>query len=358
MRFNPELLRAVLEDADEDPPRLAYAEWLENHGEADRAELIRLQCELIKLPSHDPRRGELQARERALLEKHAPEWIDSRSSAGVNFQSFQRGFVERITCRENYSRWGEAARQLVESFEELLSQEPVQELAFFFPPIYSEMLCLEFGLNPYGPFIDLRTLRELTHLPSLAQLRWLSLHNGGIGDSGAQILAASPYLTNLRVLDLNMVRQGPQITEIGARALAESPSLTQLAELHLIGNAISGAGFQALIDSPNLKGLRKLCAMGLPEGYPETWRSIRSIDNVGVQAIATSPGAIRLTCLNIASNELNDLAAQALANSPYLANLTELDVTENNFSPEASQLLLARFGDRVQLRRTALIVPD
>lgn len=41
--INPELETAVVARTEEDTPRLAYADWLEEHGDPDRAEFIRLQ---------------------------------------------------------------------------------------------------------------------------------------------------------------------------------------------------------------------------------------------------------------------------------------------------------------------------
>jgi uncharacterized protein (TIGR02996 family) len=43
------ILRAVLRDPVDDAPRLVYADWLEDHGQPERAEFIRLQCGLPKL---------------------------------------------------------------------------------------------------------------------------------------------------------------------------------------------------------------------------------------------------------------------------------------------------------------------
>ena len=42
------LLAAVLADPDADLPRLVYADWLEERGEAERAEFIRVQVELAR----------------------------------------------------------------------------------------------------------------------------------------------------------------------------------------------------------------------------------------------------------------------------------------------------------------------
>lgn len=43
-------LADILANPDDDTPRLIYADWLEEDGPNHRAELIRVQCELAKLP--------------------------------------------------------------------------------------------------------------------------------------------------------------------------------------------------------------------------------------------------------------------------------------------------------------------
>lgn len=44
------LIRAIRNNPDEDTPRLMYADYLDEHGEPDRAAFIRAQCELARLP--------------------------------------------------------------------------------------------------------------------------------------------------------------------------------------------------------------------------------------------------------------------------------------------------------------------
>lgn len=44
------LLQAVLAQSDDDLPRLVLADWLEEHGEGERAEFIRVQCEIARGP--------------------------------------------------------------------------------------------------------------------------------------------------------------------------------------------------------------------------------------------------------------------------------------------------------------------
>jgi uncharacterized protein (TIGR02996 family) len=43
-----DLLRAVLAEPEDDAPRLIYADWLDEEGEGDRAEFIRVQCALAR----------------------------------------------------------------------------------------------------------------------------------------------------------------------------------------------------------------------------------------------------------------------------------------------------------------------
>lgn len=43
-------LRAIIANPDDDAPRLIFADWLEEHGEGERSEFIRVQCEIAKGP--------------------------------------------------------------------------------------------------------------------------------------------------------------------------------------------------------------------------------------------------------------------------------------------------------------------
>ncbi|WNG37175.1 TIGR02996 domain-containing protein [Archangium violaceum] len=49
------LLRAVLDAPQEDAPRLAYADGCARWGDSDRAEFIRVQCELGRMNWGEPR---------------------------------------------------------------------------------------------------------------------------------------------------------------------------------------------------------------------------------------------------------------------------------------------------------------
>src|SRR5215217_4715089 len=72
-------LSAIREAPDDDTPRLVLADWLEDHGDPDRAEFIRVQCRLAPGgEALDPEvRAALQARQQALLDRHGGAWLGS-----------------------------------------------------------------------------------------------------------------------------------------------------------------------------------------------------------------------------------------------------------------------------------------
>jgi uncharacterized protein (TIGR02996 family) len=83
------LLAAIIAEPDSDDLRLIYADFLEEHGEPERAEFVRVQLELTKAPSCSGLRRSghgrpcrlcrpfeaLRRREGELLEAHGARWI-------------------------------------------------------------------------------------------------------------------------------------------------------------------------------------------------------------------------------------------------------------------------------------------
>jgi uncharacterized protein (TIGR02996 family) len=73
--------RAVLEHPEDDVPRLAMASWLDDNGEQDRAEFVRVQVELSRMndygggKAYGEKRDELRSRELALFAAHGAEWF-------------------------------------------------------------------------------------------------------------------------------------------------------------------------------------------------------------------------------------------------------------------------------------------
>src|SRR5262245_38135191 len=85
----------ILDAPHEDAPRLVYADWLEEHGD-QRAEFIRVQCELAPLPQSHPDADRLADRGTRLLLVHGDEWRWELPEWARQGCEFERGFVHHV----------------------------------------------------------------------------------------------------------------------------------------------------------------------------------------------------------------------------------------------------------------------
>lgn len=218
------LLAAILARPDEDVPRLAYADWLDEFGDEtdrDRAELIRVQVEIAGVPdalrsSADVRFLELRMRELALLASHGDRWMEPLRGPGGPLQSgeahaqFRRGFVEIVWL---------PAGAFVQRSAALFALAPVRELRVTRGTI--------------------EEVRRVADGPHFARLRALDLSDRRLGDDVARVLTRRTG-AGLRVLRLC----GCGLTDVGAGLLARGA--WELAELDVRHNEIGPAGLRAL----------------------------------------------------------------------------------------------------------------
>ena len=208
-------LRAIAEQPDDDLPRLVFADWLDEHGEPERAEFIRVQCELARGPSDQLRRNELMARQHELLTAHGHKWSEEwQGLRGVAWEEFERGFVGTFYV-------GDISEFVISSVHALRAV-PV---------------CRLFVRSARAS--DLRTL---VTSPVMAYLPALSVGGCRFGNAGVEVLAGASAAQWLRRLSLTR----NQIGDRGAQALAESPHLADLRCLDLVGNRIGDTGAEAL----------------------------------------------------------------------------------------------------------------
>jgi uncharacterized protein (TIGR02996 family) len=197
MAEHPGFLQAIIEEPDNDAHRLIYADWLEEQGKDERAELIRVQLELARFRSHYDAPRDLLLRDNRLQMAHrgallAPfldlgltPCVDQYcygEDLGISF-IFRRGFVEEIEV------WGSAAaRQFVQHGVAIFALTPLRHLRF-----WARSPCHYVG--PFDP-IDLLTLRSLVALPHVGRLRTLDLRDNELRDDEGRALLGSPHLTN------------------------------------------------------------------------------------------------------------------------------------------------------------------
>src|SRR5690242_1892736 len=89
-------IQAIVADPEDDAPRLIYADWLDEQGESERAEFIRVQIALARMDEDDGRRPDLEVREQELLARHREAWQRQFAPFGIN-ADIARGLPDQLT---------------------------------------------------------------------------------------------------------------------------------------------------------------------------------------------------------------------------------------------------------------------
>jgi uncharacterized protein (TIGR02996 family) len=214
------LLAAIYANPKDDTVRLAFADWLDEHGEAERAEFIRIQIERARVTDNNLRLAELWKRKEALLGEYSLAWLgDLIKVAPADAWSFYRGFPDALIINSATIN-DEGAVALANSHH------------------LANLTSLDLAYNLIGE-AGVMALANSTHLSNLT---YLDLTENLLGNSGAVALANSPHLTKLTDLRLRY----NEIGDTGAVALANSTHLTNLSRLDLERNEIGDAGAKAL----------------------------------------------------------------------------------------------------------------
>lgn len=395
-------VEAILDDLDDDTPRLVYADWLQDQGDP-RGEFIRVQCELDSRPRDDPEYDALEARERALLKKHRAKWIKplpklkqqtwgSYSEFFAGRRWFRRGLVEYFTIAKpkafelhaeelakgpsRYVQFLEWSRNVTKAIVDspLLPRlrgiglaQRVYE-AGLFPELdpervagLQELSAHEQGLDSAGLTMLLDTLRHTT-------LRALELGFNDLVAEDLDRLVAWEGFTNLRTLHLGL-NTGPRDAEgilAAIPRLLESPRIAGLHELDLWGNDLGPAEAAAIASSPHLgrvvelklnnnrdlgdEGVSLIArSKSLPSLRSLTLWSVRMGDE-GAVAITESESSRSLAVLQIQDNTIASRGFEAIAQSPNLSNLRALDLSSQN-GPPISKSALQAFVDSPYLQQ-------
>jgi uncharacterized protein (TIGR02996 family) len=342
-------LADIIDNPNDDAPRLIFADWLQDNGDPDRAAFIRAQIEWARTAPEDPHRPIVQRQAQALLNAHGLAWLKEVPAWARPNASFVRGFVMQIdvTAREFFRGAAglfrrapvRAVRLRAANREQVLALASADHLGRLteldlsdngltdesLVPLLSSaklglLTALDLGSNRGGP----GTVRAIAGSPRLRGLTSLSLSMQSIGPEGARLLAESENVSRLESLNL----WSGDILDEGAIALFRSGRMGPLKELNLGHNGIRTAGARAIAECAALAGLTTLTLFGIYSlPGPE-----------GVRALAGSPYLARLTYLN-PGHGIGDEGARALAESPHWRGLTSLYLNSCNLGPDGARAL-------------------
>ena len=228
-------LRAICEAPDDDAPRLVFADFLDETGEPERAEFIRLQV-------HLHRRANVTRAERRCEELFRDKWIHWLAELPGTAALWAEYLNTRPPIRglppldpdaaDEVGTWIECTAALKDWDRGFPSTAYVQGSpdVFFayadrirdFVPVHRLHL-----LNFDGPsdFIV-----KLSGLPFLRKIRELKLPGIALSDEAVVALAGSPFAEGLRRLSLFADR----MSDRAGRAFADSPNLGDIEMLQLV----------------------------------------------------------------------------------------------------------------------------
>jgi uncharacterized protein (TIGR02996 family) len=324
------LFRAIVAAPADDAPRLACADWYDEHGDPDRAELVRVQVELADFGRVG--RPGLARREQALLAAHGARWRAALPAfPGIRY-GFDRGFPLAATndslaaatfLAAGHQRWVAGLRVArMGGGAGLLRAPAVRSVRHL-----DLRGCSVTGANDVG-----RTLGTSLNLAGLVHL---GLRETSTDMVVAENIARNPALAGLRALDLAGSRRVGRADLVsllaGARPALSDLDLTQVCPRPAV--------LAAWAAEP---GLARLACLRLNHNR---------LGDAGAVALAGSPHLAGLCRLELRRNGIGPAGAAALADSPYLGALTVLDLRANAIPRAPADRLRARFGSAVRMSR-------
>ncbi|MCI0457750.1 MAG: TIGR02996 domain-containing protein [Gemmataceae bacterium] len=290
-------LHAIGERPDDDGLRLVYADWLDEHGDLDYAEFIRVQVMLAQnadgkgdVPPSELAR--LRSRERSLLSRNKTRWLQPLRDLGARGRvhgEFWRGFVEDPVID---------AAVFLERGEELFRISPVVTL----------------HLNKVG-----RLARRLSHCPLLARVRRLAFEGtDSITPKALRTILEAEHFAKLESLHLWILG----LSDADLLDLAAVPVLPSLLRLSMWETSITGATLPALVAR-----FDRLECLGLP--YNRRFDPRRFADILA----ALNPTSLR--SLSFDQTRLETLGMRGLAEAKRFTAMEELWLRECAFDVES-----------------------
>ncbi len=248
-------LRAIFDAPDDDTPRLVYADFLQENGEDDRAEFIRVQCELAAKKGRAEefdRLCVLTAAEQKLLPRFATELKHSQPVDGPTRvrSRFVRGFMppgERFFITATTVADASAERwRIVRSEPEAFGAQSLWPRS--------------------GVLLNTEQVERLFALPAVQRIGEWHL-SGNVREALSHSEPGS--------FDLTELIQESAITTAGVESLAQHRGARRITSLDLRHNNLDNDAARALVKSPYLDNLKRLRLLEGNRFRGRVWQQVR-----------------------------------------------------------------------------------
>ncbi|MCB9676339.1 MAG: TIGR02996 domain-containing protein [Alphaproteobacteria bacterium] len=341
------LLDAVIERPDDDALRLVLADAIEEDGDAPRAELVRLQCRLARLPAWCAEARDLTDHTRLLMAQHGRRWRASLPVIdGVQWGRFERGLPVEVKV--------DGLSTLAAHAERIRALAPVSEVEVVGRVAEVRDLDLPWvrTLRLVGrEDLDEDVLAELLATRLCAGLSTLALVAKGIENAGARRIAAAelPRLEHLILPDCFIGQQGVEDLAVGEHSGLRTLNLSCTASGYVDDPFVNDAGIDAIVEGFGAlealhltgnrvqdRGVRTLLESELPlRTLVVQWSDLTDA------ALDVAPGPVRLESLSLQGARL----AEGTVAPPQLSALRRLDLSGTGVG-QAFVRSLAKSGAR------------
>ncbi len=322
-----EVMQRVVSAPEDDEPRLAFANSVEERAPA-RAAFIRWQCalaqhdhlqdayaydlgQLIRNAITPPPReivGSADFGQKVLSHGLSitsteldDDWVTGAVRDAVHACTFRRGFIEGVYID---------AASLLSNAEALFAAAPITHLTLDAPPEWERTESA------------VALLEKVLALPQMSQVKSLAL-GAAFGDPCAVAIAGCSHLDGLTHLSFG---QNNKVTKVGVEALANSPHLAQLSSLDLSRCKLGAAGLEVLLAGPLSSRLQRLVLRDCRAG--------------GKALLALTKATLpTLTHLDLGGNALSAASLKRLPKAEWAAQLETLSLRGNAVGGELLEVV-------------------
>ena len=243
-------LRAIFSNPDDDLPRLVFADYLQENGDENWAEFIRLQCELAAKHEVDSnRRREMVTRTWMLAKLLHPDL----HSFDYSLSAIDRGFIKDPVIRVGV--------------DELIDPDSFRRHAVESCPEWYGATKLEIS---EGRITTPDTLATMMSSPVTENVTMLNLSGRVEEIEIPQTIIGSDFVESLPYYDLE---NKPVITVRMVETLAQMRECRRLVELDLRNNDLDNDAVRALANSPHLFRLKRLYLLDGNRFKGRTWQA-------------------------------------------------------------------------------------
>ena len=359
------LVRAICAFPDDDTPRLIFADFLDERGEAERAAFVRAQVELVASPPWEPFAVRCRWRERqwsaaSQLESVRGSLPDLPGGWNVAWHDapFRRGFGWRVDVRSLVA-FNQLAPRLFEQAPvgeiDLYAMDTLDDLREFAAAEWAQRLRV-LHLHGRSPAEPVRALCEVPTPPPLTDVYFERSTSPGLGFVVTDLLK-SPLYATVRGVHFRLGDGNANGLEDLFRALTHDSAVHE--RIMLANMGLTKEEMRWWCERGGLMRLRELDLRGNPllgdDGLQELTAGLRSqppllvvlslagagITGPGAETLARCEALAGLRSLDLSKNRFTARAIAALAAAPQLAGLRSLNLCKCQFGDEAVRRLVA-----------------